>query len=211
MSSRNPEERNRGLARALLDAYGPTYAERAGIRLSDDPAPLYQLLVLTLLSSARIRADTAVATARELFNAGWRTPEGMRGATWQQRADALDRGGYGYLDKGTSTTLGENADWLIRTHDGDLRRLRRTDGGVQELTQALTEVPRVSPVGAEIFVREVQGVWPEVGPFFGERAVAEAGRLGLPTDPKLLAELAPRSQIAQLADALLRSGPRPAR
>jgi hypothetical protein len=49
----------------LLGRHGRTYAEEAGIRLADRPAPLYQLQVLALLLSARIRAAVAVAAARD--------------------------------------------------------------------------------------------------------------------------------------------------
>ena len=56
----------------LLSKHGTTYAAQAGIRLSDKPAPLYQLLVLTTLLSVRIRTEIAVDAARELFRAGWR-------------------------------------------------------------------------------------------------------------------------------------------
>ena len=37
---------------AVLDRYGTTYAAAAGIRLTDEPAPLFQLLVLAELLSA---------------------------------------------------------------------------------------------------------------------------------------------------------------
>jgi hypothetical protein len=47
----------------LLDRYGRTYAEEAGIRLADKPSPLYQLLVLTTLLSARISAVIPVRRA----------------------------------------------------------------------------------------------------------------------------------------------------
>src|SRR3546814_8670495 len=72
-------------AHALLREHGTTYADEAGVTLRDEPSPLYQLLVLTTLSATRISAEIAVAAARELFAAGWRTPEKMREATWQQR------------------------------------------------------------------------------------------------------------------------------
>lgn len=75
----------------LLTRHGTTYASAAGIKLADKPSPLFELLVLTMLSSTRISADIAVAAARELFASGWRTPEKMRKATWQQRVDARPR------------------------------------------------------------------------------------------------------------------------
>src|SRR5207244_4128295 len=80
------------LITVLLDRYGRTFAEEAGIRLADRPAPLYQLLVLATLLSARISAGVAVAAARELFRAGYRTPQAMSQASWQDRVDALGRG-----------------------------------------------------------------------------------------------------------------------
>lgn len=79
--------------RELLDQHGQAYAHQAGITLRDTPAPLFQLLVLTQLSSTRISADIAADAARELFTQGWRTPERLRASTWQQRVDALGRAG----------------------------------------------------------------------------------------------------------------------
>jgi hypothetical protein len=196
-----PEE-----VRELLERHGTTYAAEAGITLRDKPAPLYQLLVLTLLSSARISADLAVASARELFRAGWRTPRRMRDATWQQRVDALGRGGYRRYDESTSTQLAKNADHLLRTYRGDLRAVRPgPDGSVDDLVDALTGFPRIGPTGARIFCREVQAVWPEVSPFFDDRALASARRRGLPDDPRRLAELAPQGRVADLAAALVRA------
>ena len=49
------------IVKELLDRYGRLYAEEAGIRLADRPGPLYQLLVLATLLSARISAEIALA------------------------------------------------------------------------------------------------------------------------------------------------------
>jgi hypothetical protein len=198
---------HRDEVRKLLDEHGTTYASEAGITLRDKPSPLYQLLVLTLLSSARISADIAVASARELFAAGWRTPKKMRGATWQQRVDALVRGGYRRYDESTATQLEKNADYVLSEYGGDLRKLRPGRGwDADKLLGALTEFPRIGPTGAQIFCREVQDVWPEAAPFFDDRALDGARARGLPTDPDKLASLAPRGRIADLAAALVRAG-----
>jgi hypothetical protein len=190
----------------LLDRHGTTYAEAAGITLRDKPSPLYQLLVLSMLSATRISADTAVSAARELFSAGWRTPERMLASTWQQRVDALGRGGYRRYDESTATQLEKGARHLLETYDGDLRRIRPADhSGVDDLIEALTGFPRIGPAGARIFCREVQDVWPEVAPFFDDRALRSAGRLGLPTDSEELAALVPRARLPELAAALVRA------
>lgn len=91
------------VVRELVRAHGQTFAEEAGIKLKDTPQPLYRLLVLALLLSARIRGSIAVDTARELYRAGLRDPRRMAGADWQQRVDALGRGGYRRYDERTAT------------------------------------------------------------------------------------------------------------
>ena len=198
---------------ALLAEHGTTYAEDAGITLRDKPSPLYQLLVLTMLASTRISADVAVAAARELFRAGWRTPAKMAAATWQQRVDALGRGHYRRYDESTSTKLEQGARMLMDEYDGDLRRLRPeppasgqdASRAADELRESIARFPRIGPTGAGIFVREVQDVWP-VGPYFDERALDAAADLGLPDDPRRLARLAPQGGVARLAAALVKAG-----
>ncbi|HEU4568306.1 MAG TPA: endonuclease [Marmoricola sp.] len=194
----------------LLAEHGRTWVDQAGIRLRDKPAPLFQLLVLSLLASTRISADIAVDAARELFRAGWRTPRRMRASTWQERVDALGRGGYRRYDESTATALDEACTLLLEEHRGDLRRIRPASTGqdAAALEEALTRFKRIGPAGAGIFCREVQAVWPEVAPYFDDRARDEAGRRGLPRDPAALAALVDDdpAEIARLAAALVRAG-----
>lgn len=193
--------------RELLDRYGRTYADEAGVHLRDTPAPLYQLLVLTTLLSVRIRADIAVAAARELFRVGWRTPRKMADSTWQQRVDALGRAHYVRYDESTATSLGDGAARVIEEYHGDLRRMRaEADGDVVTLRKALMGFRRIGETGADIFCREAQVVWPELRPYFDERALRVAGGLDLPTDPGRLADQVPGEDVARLAAALVRYG-----
>jgi hypothetical protein len=189
----------------LLDTAGTTYAAQAGIKLADTPAPLYRLLVLSVLLSTRIKADVAVAAARELIKAGFGTPERMLGASWQDRVDALGRGHYVRYDESTATALGYGARLLLDRYRGDLRRLRdRADGDVGVLRGLLCELPRLGNVGAHIFCREAQGVWPELRPYLDAKAIEGAGRLGLPTDADHLATMVNGDDLARFSAALLR-------
>jgi hypothetical protein len=182
----------------LLQDHGKTYAQEAGITLRDKPSPLYQLSVLALLQSTRIRANIAVTAARELFDAGYKTPQRMLDATWQQRVDALGRGGYVRYDESTATRLSEGAQLLLDTYRGDLRKMRSPHKEIQQL-------PGIADTGADIFCREAQAVWPRLRPFFDQRALAAAKHHGLPTDPHRLAGLVKPDQIAVLAAALVRA------
>ncbi|MGN9758450.1 endonuclease [Streptomyces sp. SD31] len=197
---------NKRLLRELVDAHGETFAEEAGIPLKDTPQSLYRLLVLALLLSARIRGSIALDTARELYEAGLRDPRRMADADWQERVDALGRGGYRRYDERTATQLGDGAELLTERWGGDLRRLRKeADGDVTELRRLLQEFPGMGPAGADIFLREAQRVWPEVAPYLDDKALSGAQRLGLPKDPDRLADLAGNTEPAVLAAALVRA------
>ncbi len=183
--------------RALLDRAGRTYADEAGITLADKPAPLYRLLVLATLLSTRIKADIAVAAARELK--GFGTPRRMVDATWQQRVDALGRAHYVRYDESTATALGDGARLLLDEWGGDLRKLRGDD-----LRAGLRRFPRLGPVGVDIFCREAQAVWPELRPYLDRKTLDGAKKIGLPTDADKLADLVPKRDLPRLAAALVR-------
>jgi endonuclease III len=192
----------------LLDRYGRLYAAEAGIRLADTPVPLYELLVLATLLSARISADIAVAAARELFAAGYRSPKAMAEAGWQDRVDALGRGHYRRYDERTATMLGDSAGLLTDRWRGDLRRLRAEAAGqTAAMTSLLTSFPGIGQVGASIFLREIQDIWPEVCPYVDVMTTRGARKVGLTAQPDELAKvLAASGEPARLAAALVRVG-----
>jgi hypothetical protein len=193
------------IARALLDQHGRTYAEEAGVRLTDRPAPLFQLLTLSVLLSARIRANVAAAAARELFDAGLTTPAKMADASWQDRVDALGRGHYRRYDERTSTMLGDGARLVGERWDGDLRKMRDEAGGDRgALRRLLKQVPGIGDTGADIFCREAQQVWPSLRPYIDRKALDGAARLGLPNNADELAALARPDDLARLVAGLVR-------
>ncbi|GAA4628360.1 endonuclease [Actinoallomurus vinaceus] len=191
--------------KALLSEAGRTFAEEAGIELKDTPAALFKLLVLANLLSTRIGADIAVAAARELFEAGGGTPRGLAKLTWQQRVDALDRAHYVRYDESTSSRLGDMAEQVLEEYDGDLRKLPlKAERDIGHAKELLEEFPGIGPVGSDIFCREAQAVWPWLRPYLDDLTVKGAERVGLPTDPKRLADLVKERDLAQLAAALVR-------
>ena len=189
----------------LAAAGGQTYAEAAGIELADEPAPLYQLLMLTVLLSHRIGTDIAVDAARELIEAGATTARHMTELTWQQRVDAEGRAHFKRYDESTATRLGQSAQQLIDRYDGDLRRLAEAAGRNRARASALLqEFTGVGPVGADIFLREVQAVWTWLRPYLGERAGQTATELGIPDTERGLAEAIGDDDLAHVTAALIR-------
>ncbi|AHH22031.1 hypothetical protein NONO_c72740 [Nocardia nova SH22a] len=193
------------IARELLDCAGTTYAAEAGITLADKPAPLFQLLMLSQLLSTRIAARIAVAATRELVSTGYRTPQRVADADWQELVDALGRGHYRRYDESTATRLGENAAIVIDRYHGDLRKLvDESDRDPARLAESLQQFHGIGPTGADIFLREVQDVWTWLRPHFDERARRGADLLHLSGDPKDLDRLSRSGHDAELAAALVR-------
>lgn len=196
----------RETTQTLLEHCGRTFAEEAGIRLRDAPQPLYRLLVLSCLLSARIRSNIAVAAARDLSASGMRDARRMKEASWQERVDALGRGGYRRYDERTATQLGDGAQLLLEKYGGDLRKLRaEADGDVDRLRSLLQEVPGLGPAGVNIFLREVQGIWTEAAPLLDPKALQGAAAIGLPEDDRELARLVDTETLPVFAAALVRA------
>jgi hypothetical protein len=194
------------VARALLHRYPRSYAQEAGIRSLTGPQGLFQLLVLSLLMSARIRADIALRAARDLFDAGWTTARRMTDAGWDARTRVLNRAGYARYDERTSRMLGETSDLLLERYAGDLRKLRdAAQHDIAKERRLLKECKGIGDVGVDIFFREVQESWTELWPFADKRALHEAERLGLGKDTDSLVSLVDRGDFTHLVDALVRA------
>lgn len=190
---------------ALLDRAGTGYAAEAGITLADKPAPLFQLLMLAELLSTRISADIAVGAAKELVSSGYRTPDRVAEADWQELVDALGRAHYKRYDESTASRLGANASRVLDRYGGDLRKLAdEAEHDPSRAAELLQQFQGIGPTGSDIFLREVQDVWTWARPHFDERALRGAERVRLPKDPDRLAELAPENHTADLAAALVR-------
>jgi endonuclease III len=197
--------RQRKFAKVLIERYGRTYAEQAGIRLKNTPAPLFQLLNAALLLSARIPADNAVRAARALIDAGLTTPRSMAEASWQDRVDVITWHGYKRYDERTATMLGQTAEHLIEHYSGDLRKLRKqADRDVAALQRLLQQFKGIGKVGADIFLREAQNVWEEVYPYADERVSEAARHLGLADTVQGLAGLVARPDFPRLVAGLVR-------
>jgi endonuclease III len=193
------------VVRALLHRYGTTYAQETGIRLQNKSAPLFQLLYSALLLSARIPAENAVQAAKALIEAGLTTPEEMAQASWQDRVDVITWHGYKRYDERTSTMLGKTSELLIQKYSGDLRKLRQEAGrNVKREQSLLQQFSGIGPVGADIFLREVQPVWNEVYPYADGRVIEAARRMKLGTSAQALSKLVPRRDFTRFVAALIR-------
>ncbi|MGV0645386.1 endonuclease [Mycolicibacterium sp. XJ2546] len=192
------------LVQSLLEHAGTTYADEAGIRLKDQPMPLFELLVLCMLASKPIDAAIAVSAARELFADGLRKPDAVLEADRQQMIRAFGRAHYVRYDESSADRLIDIAGTVRDEYHGDLRRLAaEADGDAGTAAALLKQFKGIGDTGADIFLREAQDIWTWARPYFDNRAMDGAHKLGLSGRADELAELAPRS-TAKLAAALVR-------
>lgn len=194
------------LIEALLERHGRTFADELGVTLRNTPAPLFRILCMALLTSAPVQSDIAMRAARALGDAGWTTPAKLRDSRWSDRVRVLNEAGYARVDEKTATQLATLVDDLMTRYGGDLRRLRReADGRMSAARDALMRFKGIGDVGAAIFVREVQAVWPEFYPFADKAALKAAKRLGLPDDAATLAADMEPDTYVRLVAALVRT------
>lgn len=192
--------------RTLLRDYGRTFAEEAGIPLGrNDPSGIFRLLCASSLYGARISATVATAAIRALAKAGWISSAKMAASTWEERTRVLNQNGYARYDESTSRRLGDMAQTVEEKYGGDLRHLRDEadrDPGAERLL--LRQFKGMGEVSVNIFLREVQAIWPEIYPCADARALNAARRLELPSSAQGLAELVSRPQLPKLVAALVR-------
>lgn len=204
-----PEPSHQQVVEVLLSRHGRTFASEAGIRLDrNTPAPLFRLLVMSLLVSARISAEIAIAATRALAAAGWTTPASMLDSTWDERTRVLNRAGYARYDESTARYLERTTTLLDERYDGDLRKLRdAADRDPVREHDLLTEFTGIGDVGAHVFLREAQVVWDELDPYVDDRTLEIATSLTLPSTATGLRRTVPDvGTFGRLVAAIVRVG-----
>lgn len=166
--------------------------------------PLFQLLVLCLLSDQPTDTAVAARAARELFRSGLRTPHTILAADRGAVLRALARAHYRRYDESSATALVETAETVQEDYRGDLRLLAERSGrDTRSATTLLQGFSGIGDTGAKIFLREAQDVWPWARSTFDDRALEAARDLGLPGDATELGALS-LGRNAELAAALVR-------
>jgi hypothetical protein len=194
------------VVKALFGKYGRTFSDELGIKLeTNTPSALFRWLCAALLFSARVGNKIAMDSARALTKHGWTSAQKMAAATWEERTQALNRAGYARYDEKTSRMLADTSKLLLDRYKGDLRKLREAaERDPRRERELIMECKGIGKVGACIFFREVQAIWPEHAPFADQAALRSAGKLGLPTNAEGLAKLIPEKDFVQLLAALVR-------
>lgn len=202
-------ERKKRMVRRLV-ASGRGFAEAYGLRVTNNPGSLFQVLCLAVLLRRTGDAARATASAIALRDRGWDSAARMARSRVADRSEVLRERGW---RRGDATELaiglGDLAQTVVDRYRGDLRRLRvgaRYQPARER--QLLAALPAVDDLVVDLFLRDTQALWPEVSPVADRRALAAARRLGLGHTARDLVTLAGdrRSErLAWLVGALART------
>ena len=159
----------------LLSAF-PLYSEDLKIDLSQ-PSGRFQWFLASTLFGARIGEKIASKTYRAFQGAGIDTPEKILSAGWDELVRILDSGGYVRYDFSTATKL-INIMLALRERYGSLEELYQQSSDKKDLENRLKEFKGIGPVTAQIFLREIRGVW-DINPDVSDKAREMAEWLGI--------------------------------
>lgn len=155
----------------------PLYSEDLGIDLSA-PSGRFRWFVASILFGARISEQIATNTYRCLEAAGIvDAPDKIIGAGWDRLVEILDAGGYVRYDFSTATKLLEIMTALQQNY-GSLENLYCQASDGKDLEKRLQEFKGIGPTTAQIFLRELRGIW-QIQPKVTQIACTSAANLNV--------------------------------
>jgi endonuclease III len=154
-----------------------SYSVELGLDLTK-PEDRFKWFLASVLFAKRISAETAKETYLYFEQEELTSPNAILQAGWDRLVEVLDFGGYTRYDFSTATNLLAIAKTLLEKY-GSLERLHAESSSPRDLESRLQEFRGVGPVGVNIFLRELRGVWEKAKPKPSLMAVATAQRIGI--------------------------------
>lgn len=154
-----------------------SYSEELGLDLTK-PDDQFKWFIASILFAKRISAEIAKRTFRQFENEGLTSPERILEAGWNKLVEVLDSGGYVRYDFSTATNLLAIMKKLKEEY-GDLENLHEKSSDPADLEKRLMSFKGIGPVGVNIFLRELRGIWEKAKPKPSRIAVETAKRIGL--------------------------------
>ena len=180
----------------LLARLGGRFAAGLGIDVKSGPGERQKWFLAAILYGARISGALAARTYRVFAARGVYAPEAVLAQGWDHLVVLLDEGGYTRYDYKTATKLLQVMASLKEGYQGDLERLHEAAADYEDLEARLRALaPGLGPATANIFLRELRGIWVKATPPLSPLAHPAAEVLGL-----LPPGLSDREALKALAD-----------
>lgn len=154
-----------------------SYSEELGLDLTK-PEDRFKWFLASILFGKRISANIAKETFLYFEQEELTSPDAILKIGWDGLVEVLDAGGYTRYDFSTATNL-LTISTKLKEKYGDLEQLHKTSINPNDLEQRLQEFRGVGPVGVNIFLRELRGIWEKAKPKSSIIAVTTAKKIGL--------------------------------
>lgn len=142
------------------------------------PEDRLKWFLASMLFAKRISAEIAKRTYRRFEEEGLTSPGKILDARWDRLVHVLDTGGYVRYDFSTASNLLEAMEKLENEYS-DLEQLHELSKDGEDLEKRLKEFKGIGPVGVNIFLRELRGIWEKADPAPSKMAVKIAQKIGL--------------------------------
>jgi hypothetical protein len=180
----------------LLERYQGRFAAELGIDVKAGPPERQKWFLAAILFGARISGTLAARTYLVFMARQVVTPEAILAQGWDGLVALLDEGGYARYDFKTATKLLKVMESLQRDYQGSLERLHQVSRDPDDLEARLRALaPGIGAATANIFLRELRGVWPKANPPLSSLAQAAAVHEGF-----LPAGLSPEAALQRLVE-----------
>jgi endonuclease III len=138
----------------------------------------FKWFLASILFAKRISAEIAKKTYRRFEEEEITTPERILKAGWDRLVEVLDSGGYVRYDFSTASNLLRIMGELKEKY-GDLESLYKESSSSMDLEKRLQEFKGIGPVGVNIFLRELRGIWEKAKTKPSKIAIKTAQRIDL--------------------------------
>lgn len=166
----------------LIETWGGRFSSELGIDAqSGRPDEIFKWFLASILFGTRIRQDVAAETYREFARRNVLAPSDILETGWDGLVEILDAGGYVRYDFKTATKLLDVARMLNTRYGGNLNRLHEEARDERDVEARLLEFKGVGLVTANIFLRELRGIWGKADPLPGDLVIEAARDLGFTT------------------------------
>lgn len=141
------------------------FATELGIDVQAGPEERQKWFLAAVLYGARISGKLAARAYQVFAVRGIYTPEAILEQGWDNLVALLDAGGYARYDFKTATKLLKIMASIKEQYQGSLERLHAVAADCPDLELRLINLaPGIGPATANIFLRELRGVWAKANP-----------------------------------------------
>lgn len=169
------------IIKTLFKNYDGKFSKSLGIELKEKKSDeIFKWFLASILYGARIGEKIATNTYYEFEKRNVLTPEKILKTGWDGLVEILDMGGYVRYDFKTATKLLNIIKIIQDNYDNNLNNMHEAASDFQDLENKLIEMPGIGPTTANIFLRELRGIWEKADPnlsSFSEKAACNLNLL----------------------------------